>query len=299
MPANPARNRGREGEVKMRPLPFPRPLFASAVMVVLLCLCAAESRGALIAYEGFGYRNIGVDLLGRTGGAESFGFAGPWAVGGFNASVHTNYDIAEGSLTFGNLLTDGNRARTGPTAAIAGLTRTFSTPVGAAGTTRYFSFLLRPEGTLNAGVFNGFFGVTLETANDPEVYSGKPGGGALANYVIEDRGGGDQHTSPVPVVIGQTALLVVKAEFGTATDTFTLYVNPTPGGPEPLTGVVKNSATGDGLGFTLYSTGEFSVDELRLGETFADVTPVVPEPGGAVLLLAAAVGLVARRRRSS
>ena len=256
-----------------------------------------ESRADLLAYEGFGYMNIGANLRGRTGGAGSFGFAAPWQAGGFNASISDNYDVAADSLAFGNLLTEGNRAYTTSTNAIAGLTRNFTSPIGAAGTTRYYSFLLRPEGTVGAGAFEGFFGVTLETAVDPEVYTGKPGAGALTNYVIEDRGGGDQRASLVPVVAGQTSLLVVKAQFGQAADTFTLYVNPTPGGAEPASGIVKTSNTGDGLGFTLYSTGEFSIDELRLGETFADVTPVVPEPAGATVLLGVATALLARRWR--
>jgi len=265
----------------------------------LLIASATIARANLLSYEPFNYANVGGDLQGSSG-AGSFGFATPWIPGGFNAGISDNYDIAAGSLSFANLLTSGNRAASGPVNAIAGVTRDFSTPLGAGGTTRYYSFLLRPEGTLNEGIFNGFFGVTLESPDEPELYTGKPGGDAITQYVLEDRGGSLQHPSPVPVVIGQTALLVVKAQFGgqNENDQLTLYVNPLPGGPEPLLGTVKfDSNLSTVSGFTIYSTGAFSIDELRLGQTFSDVTPAVPEP---TLLLGAFAALTvasARRRR--
>jgi hypothetical protein len=81
-------------------------------------------------------------------------------------------------------------------------------------------------------------------------------------------------------VIGQTALLVVKAVFGQTLDTFTLYVNPAPGGAEPTSGFTKRDANLSTVtGLTIYSTGGFGMDEIRVGETFQDVTPAVPEPG--------------------
>jgi hypothetical protein len=267
------------------------------VLASFLVSCiAGTARADLLSYEPFGYSNFGGDLQGSAGGG-SLGFASPWLPGGFNASISNNYDVAPGSLSFGALLTSGNRANSVSTTAIAGLTRNLAAPIGTTGTTRYYSLLLRPEGIVGGGAFNGFFGLNLELAGEPELYVGKPGGGALSQYAIEDRGGGGQVPSPFPVVAGQTSLLVVKAEFLANNDRFTLYVNPLPGGPEPLAGTVKfNSNLGTVSGFTLYSSGAFSVDELRLGETFADVTPAVPEPG-AMALLPVAFALVRRRKR--
>ena len=265
--------------------------------IAALGLCAA-ARADLTAYEPFNYGPAGSALLGRSGGG-SFGFASPWVAGGFNASVHDNYALAADSLAFQQLLTSGGRVRSGPTGAIAGLTRGFAAPPGASGTTRYYSFLLRPEGTLHEGAFNGFFGLNLESPGEPEIFAGKPGGGAIGQYVIEDRGGGGQFASGVPASVGNTAFFVVRADFGANADVFTLYVNPTPGAPEPASGVEKTAPFGTASGFTLYSTGAFSVDELRLGTTYADVTPVVPEPGAATCLAGALPLLLARRRRYS
>ena len=270
-----------------------RVTFTLAALTVLAAGRASDA--ALLAYEGFDYA-VGSDVSGQSGGT---GFSGPWAPGGFNASISDHLDVAAGSVPFGLLLTNGNRAASGPTNAIAGVTRPLAVPVGADGTTRYFSVVLRPEGTLGAGAFNGFFGVTLESAGEPELYFGKPGDGAIGQYVVEDRGGAGQVSSGVAAVVGQAALLVLKAQFNAGNDVFTLYVNPTPGAPEPVAGAVKSdSNVGPVTGLTVYSTGAFSVDELRMGDTFADVTPAVPEPAAAICLCLAAAGSLLGRHRA-
>jgi hypothetical protein len=234
------------------------------------------------AYEGFDYSLAGSDLNGNNGGT---GFAGPWMPGGYNASLFDNYDVAAGSLTFGSLVVSGNRVHSSAVNAIAGLTRPLSQCLGTPGTTRYISLLLRPEGTLDAGIFNGFFGLifhrpeTFPGANPepPELYVGKPGGGAVHEYALENRGGSSQVASGVQVEIGKTAFVVIKAEFTEGNDTFTLYMNPAPGCPEPSQGMVKQDIdNGMITELTLYSSGEFSMDEIRVGNTFADVTPVAP-----------------------
>jgi hypothetical protein len=94
--------------------------------------------------------------------------------------------------------------------------------------------------------------------------------------IIENVGGALNHSTNVPLIVDETALLVVKAELAPRRDTFTLYVNPIPGEPEPLTGMVKNdhdirNVTSIGFG----GDSAFSFDEIRLGDTFADVTPGV------------------------
>jgi hypothetical protein len=267
--------------------------FVSFIVMSAACLFPMAAEAALLAYDGFNYAPAGSDLLGNSGG---FGFSTPWRPGGFNASINTNYDVQTGSLSFGALLTSGNRVSTSAVTAIAGLTRDFLTPLGVPGTTRYASFLLRPEGQLNAGAFNGFFGVVLEQPVEPELFVGKPGADAINRYVLEDRGGSLQVASTTAPVVGETVFLVLKSQFTAGNDTFTLYINPTPGGPEPGAGLVKNNSNvGTVAGMTLYSTGAFSIDEFRLGETFADVTPAVPEPTTWLLALFALTPLVRRR----
>jgi hypothetical protein len=266
----------------------------SLIVASAACLFPIAAEAALLAYDGFDYAPAGSDLLGKNGGS---GFSTPWRPGGFNASINTNYDVQSGSLSFGGLVTSGNRVRTNAVGAIAGLTRDFLTPLGVPGTTRYASFLLRPEGQLQGGAFNGFFGVVLEQPAEPELFVGKPGGGAIDRYVLEDRGGSLQVATSVAPVVNETVLLVLRAQFTAGNDQFTLYVNPVPGAPEPGAGLVKNNSNvGTVAGLTLYSTGAFSIDEFRLGETFADVTPAVPEPATALIALWPAFAAICARR---
>jgi hypothetical protein len=267
----------------------------AALLAVLLANPAAAD---LQAYEPFDYAPDGADLLGANGGS---GFSGAWRAGGFNAAISNNFDRENDLVSFGGLQTTGGTVRTAAVNSIAGVTRDLAAPLGQAGSTVYLSFLVRPEGQLHAGAFSGFFGVVLESPGEPELYVGKPGGGAIGNWVIENRGGTLQHAAPTSISTTATALLVVKAEFAPAgNDKFTLYVNPTPGAPEPASGVTKNDANfGSVTGLTLYSTGAMRLDELRVGQTFADVTPI-PEPATLGLLLAcAALAPLCRRRRSS
>src|SRR5262249_56095004 len=82
------------------------------------------------------------------------------------------------------------------------------------------------------------FGVSLVGNLGPGLFIGKPGGGAMSQYVIENFGGAGQVSSGVMAVVGQTVLLVVKAQFMSGNDIFTLYANPALG-VEPVSGGVK------------------------------------------------------------
>lgn len=268
-----------------RPIGFSAGTLLSTVSLLLLfAIVGPPAHAALTAYEGVDYDNIGTDLLGKNGG---FGFDGGWASGGYNANIHDNYDIAAGSLAFSNLLTSGNRVSSGAINQIGGLKRNLDTSY-TDGETFYVSFLLRPEGTLQQ---SGFFGIVLGLDSDgtpagttePELFIGKPGAGDDDQYVLEERGGPNQWASGTTAVVDQTVLLVAKVELVAGDDTVTLYVNPTPGEPEPASGTVMTGSDFQTIDtVTLYSMGAFSIDEIRFGDTFSEVTPVAnEEPNGA------------------
>ena len=225
------------------------------------------------------------------------GFSAAWTIGGFNAFA-AGYTASDDSLSFASekgkrndddhdrgggddksaLATSGGSVIGGAFSAINGATRTLSQSIGADNTTMYISFLLEPRGTLNQGIFNGFFGLTLNGGLGNDLFIGKPGGGAENQYVLETRGGSGQVPSGTTAVPGRTVFLVVKAQFLPGPDEFTLYVNPTPGGSEPFGGVVKSDLDlGTVSKIGIYSTGAFAIDEIRIGSTFADVVPTAPK----------------------
>src|SRR6267378_4560300 len=204
-----------------------------------------------------------------------FGFSGPWTQGGFNAFA-SGYSTRGRSLCHPRLEVGGGSVSGEAFSAINGAVRNLAQPLGTPNSTVYVGFLVRPEGTLNDGIFNGFFGLTLNGDLGNDLFIGKPGGGAPDQYVLENRGGFGQAASGVQAVVGKTTLLVVKAQFMAGNDVFTLYVNPRPGRPEPAAGnAVKSDVDlGTVSKIGIYSTGAFAIDEIRIGSTFADVTPV-------------------------
>jgi hypothetical protein len=151
---------------------------------------------------------------------------------------------------------------------VATWVRSLATPLGADNTTGYFSFLFQPD----AGF--GFYG----GINFGGVFIGRSGNQAF--YGLEGPVN-DVSLSSVPVVQGQTVLLVLRADFLPGNDRLSLYIDPTPGQPEPLTpDVVKTDLdVGTVNGITINNYGGFTTDEIRSGSTFASVTPLAtPEP---------------------
>jgi hypothetical protein len=202
------------------------------------------------------------------------GFSGSWTVGGFNAFA-AGYTQRVRSLCHPRLDTAGGSVSGDAFQAINGAVRTLAQPLGAPNTTAYVSFLIQPRGTLNDGIFNGFFGLTLNGSAGNDLFIGKPGGGTLDQYVLENRGGAGQIPSGLKVKIGKTVLLVLKAQFMAGNDVFTLYTNPSVGKPEPASPVVKTDVDlGTVSKIGIYSTGAFIIDEIRIGTTFADVLPI-------------------------
>jgi hypothetical protein len=262
------------------------------VLSVLVATGIANA-GPLLEYEGFNYAP-GSSLNSQNGGS---GWSGAWGTpGGLDAT------IAAASLTFGTLpVASGSVSTAGSQppnqgSSVATWIRNLGTSAGADNTTTYFSFLLRPD----AGF--GFYG----GVNLGGVFVGVSGNQSF--YGLEGPAN-DLSLSAVPVVAGQTVLLVLRADFHAGNDALTLYVNPTPGGPEPgVASVVKSDLdVGAVTSLTINNYGGFTTDEIRIGSSFADVAPAAaaaPEPGyGLMVALAGGAFFGAnqrtRRRRRS
>jgi hypothetical protein len=239
--------------------------YSVIVMLAALAFMSQPANATSIAFDGF----VQSFPIYADGGS---GFNGPWVIGGFNAFA-AGYAFNDFSLSFPSLQAGvGGSVSGNAFSQINGTIRNLAQPLGG---TVYLSFLIRPDGTLNAGVFNGFFGLTLNGSLGNDLFVGKPGGGSLSQYVLETRGGSGQVPSGAPVNIGHTAFLVAKAQFVTGDDIFTLFVNPKPGQPEPGSGdaVKTDLDLGTVSKIGIYSTGAFTIDEIRIGMTFGDVTP--------------------------
>ena len=258
-------------------------------MAWCVVLAASDQRafGQVIAYEGFNYA-AGGNLHTLNGGT---GWANAWVEPNFGTgSLNDNVPetIQAGSLSFGGLVTSGNRVFTGGRFSYD--IRNLGTALGAAGTTRYASFLLRRDVVGPDPLSNGpdYGGVVFGDENSPNsLFVGKPGGGNLLNYALENGVGAGQISSTQPEVLGATALLVVRFDFTATNDTVRLYVNPAGGAEPAVADAIKsdlNLSTFVGVSISTGAAARWSVDEIRVGITFADVTPV-PEPGSMGFIL--------------
>ena len=182
------------------------------------------------------------------------------------------------------------------------LGRTFAAQSGPV----YFSLLLRGNVTSNNEFFQA--GLSNATGGEPALSFGITGGTSTAAATFFLRvPGGNSTTSAVPFNPNQTYLLVGKASVSGANganyDQIDLFVNPS-SGTEPTTPTVtRTSSSGltslSTLNFRTarFATGNvYSVDNVTLGTTYANVVSA-PEPASAGLIALAGTGLLARRRR--
>lgn len=268
--------------------------FALVILCMALSVCKS-THAEIIAQESFNYDFGGI--LVQVPGTGT-GFTTNWVQGGRNTSSSA-FRVQSGSLSFSGVNSIGN-AVSAPfsNSGIFGAHRqTSQFIVGAStGQTSWMSFLIRQNEV--GGQFGGFGGIYIGNStneSDPKLFVGKGGAGSN-NWLLENLGGTNQVQSNSLVTTGQTALLVLKMETRVGNDRFTLFVNPT-SQTEPTVGFVKTDldlVTANRI--TMYHSGAFSFDEIRIGTSFADVVTAVPEPSSTLLMLAGAVGAIWRRR---
>lgn len=263
-----------------------KPLFGSLLLAAIV-LAASASQAALVTYEGFPYSpGIPDSINTRTGGTG-------WDFGwGVNLAGAVNYGITNGSLSSGSLFTSSNRVFS--TGGFAGRFFTFTDPVTSAsygdpGTTNYFSILIRPETTPTTDQYYGL--ELLGNSGQPNMLIGKNGSSLFygLEYATNNIAGNSnvffRALSSTQATANQTVLLVVRVVFTGGADAFSLYINPTPGGSEPVTPDVTLNSLDIGqrnaLALLCGGTGALvSYDEVRVGSTYASVNSTVASPAG-------------------
>jgi hypothetical protein len=253
-------------------------------------VCSVPAHAAIVTQESFDYAP-GSALVGANGGS---GFGSAWLNGLFNGGAQQS--VQSGSLSYAGAPAAGNHTAQGSQGGYWGVYRQLAGSFGADGTTLYASFLIR--GTAGSTPAD-FFGMYLHGSSQ-DLFIGKAGGGVTDQWVLEQRGGLTQAASGQAVGT-DTTLLVVKMAFGALADEISLYVNPTWGGPEPLANATTNLMNlGSIGGLGLFGSHAYDIDEIRLGESFADVAGgTVPEPAPWMLMLAGLVAAGALRGRGA
>ncbi|TWT90509.1 hypothetical protein Mal64_09000 [Pseudobythopirellula maris] len=278
-------------------------LSACAAALAATLAMTNDASAELLAYEGFDY-DPGA-LSGQNGGD---GWGGSWGAG----------EVVSGSLGYGSLTTTGNSALFEGSNSY----RLLDDAYGAG--TYYISFVgLRqsPHATLDENVIRASSFQIHHSTGDERLGAGKTTTASpdvKYNWAAFSDGSGDfLEESSTPITEQAFILLeVVVADDtngegpGVSSDVARMWVNPSLDGPLGVADVELNQADGNNHDYLfnqirVFAGGSnsagpaafFAIDEIRIGTTLGDVTPVVPEPTTAMLgLLAAVAGLVARRR---
>lgn len=214
-----------------------------------------------------------------------------------NWTTHSGPGTGIIPVVAGNLTYTGLQASTGNKINIPGnntsVPRDINRPTGlAAGTTvAYFSFLLKVNDATQLGASHvdaGYFIHFGNTAGSSNTVlfgrvSIRTAGGNYRLGIQNTSGTGANYTDvPVDMNYGSTNLVVVKYDFnGASNDVVTIWVNPTAlGGVEPAGGISNSSSTSTtpatfaSIGIRNSSaTPNADIDEIRVGTTFAMVTP--------------------------
>ncbi len=270
--------------VNRREKPGRLALLLGSFVLAAAVLASTTSQATLITYDGFNYPVTGPFTIdGENGGT---GWSTYWNQF-FTATL--SYAVTNGSLADGALNTYSNSVFT--TGGFAGrfFNSTNSVIVAndgfwaAPGTTNYWSILIRPNVTPATNHYYGLqiFSNGANTGSGVDLLVGKNGDGL--NWGLQAGVGTDAFSS-VSAQLNQTVFLVVRCIFAEGSpDSFVLYVNPTPGGPEPATpdaAIMDDIGTQDGIGLNTGNGGQASFDEIRIGTTYASVTTTssVPDP---------------------
>ena len=269
---------------------------------VVALLCWQDARAALLFYDGFDYP-VG-ERLGESSSSAVWG------------NHKDQFTIVSGSLHYPGLkLSTGNRINIQAIDPSLNSVRTVdgSWPKQTNGVL-YVSFILRIHSTAKirgAGVGTSLVTIS-DAANNTELMGiNLRNDGNIGLGVVKYPSSNVAVSSSAFFTSGQganlsvdgytTYLIVAKYEWvkGATNDVVTLWVNPTTLGVDEDEGnKISTSAGEDGAGsaarLTLCRGANVNIDELRIGQSWADVTPTIePSQKWKVVIGVLVVGLIA------
>src|ERR1043166_2282525 len=223
----------------------------------------AHAQVSLPFYDGFNYS------------AGNLGGNGSWTTSASQVQVHA------ASLSYAGLQTSvGNDVTIIPTSSSA---RTYLNFAAQTSGTTYFSFLVKINTAPSAQRLVAYVFNSTSSSSSPTLGFFVTTGGQLAVGVST---GTPQWTS-TGLTSGSTNLVVVAYTFGSSGDSAQIWINPTSlGGSAPTaTGSITSTTHSSSFSyFHLNSVsagtggGSYEMDELRIGSTYADVTPAGAAP---------------------
>jgi hypothetical protein len=279
-----------------------------ALAASLLLVTAHSAQGQLVVQESFAYP-AGVSLQGLAGGTGWAGSGASWS------DPSSSTTTASGSLTYGGLETSGGSVTLSSfPLQFQSTTRNMASALPSTGEF-WVSFLIQRT---TAGPFqtDEYGGVTF--GGDPflpgdRVFLGAGPVGLLPNdniqYTIGTSGNPRSDVAPAggtPAVSTATVLVAARVRMNpTGAESIAVFVNPSqaalgnnassPTTPN-LTYDTEFTTTSNVFSLQYGNGGGYRIDELRIGGTWADVTPV-PEPVSLLAATALGAGLLGLRRR--
>ena len=240
--------------------------------------------GQAILYEDFNYTPPA--YIGGNGNAGST--SNNWTTHSVTAGQTTTVDIQSGSLSYTGLATStGNKVYLFSNANAP--SRDVNRPYTTTATAIYYSALVSviDNSQISAATPDYFMCLGQTAGTTVTILSGRLGIKSVntgANFrlsILNTSGGTPVFTEfAQDLTFGTTYLVVVKVDRSTTPITASLWVNPSSiGGTEPTGQITNNSGTGAFTGFASIclrnsaTTPKANIDEIRVGTTWADVTP--------------------------
>lgn len=261
------------------------------ILLFTLLLFIGTSFGQVALYENFNYTTPGFVGGNLTTASDAVG-SNNWATHSNTATTGTGtIDVLSGSLNY-----TGLAASAGNKIYLPGANATTPRDINRSFTAttanvQYYSLLLKVidntqlSATASANGYFMSFGATAGASISSlgarlGVVSSNAGANFRLNISNISTGTLTYSENPVDLTFGTTYLVVVKFDRSTSPTVASLWVNPTSlGGTEPATTVTNNSGTAT---FTTFSsicirnssaTPKAEIDEIRVGPTWASVTP--------------------------